>query len=324
MNHFDDKTVRAALAALSMGIAATSGQASCGSSFCTVNTDWNVQGVFAEPGGRAELRYEYLNQDQLRAGSRKVAPGEVPSHHDELYTRNQAVFGTFDYNFGDWGASLVVPLVQREHEHIHHHHGEVLPEAWDFSGVGDVRIAARRQWRLGGDDALRSESFGVLAGLKLPTGRTTAANGEGEVAERSLQPGTGTTDAFAGAFYQANWPQHDLSAFAQGVFSGALNSHDDFRPGNRLAFDAGVRYDATPEVALLLQLNALWRGRDSGNAAEPEDSGGRFVFLSPGVSWSVSRNVQIFALAQLPLHQVVNGLQLTANWGATAGLGWRF
>ena len=77
-------------------------------------------------------------------------------------------------------------------------------------------------------------------------------------------------------------------------------------------------------VSLLLQLNALWRGRDSGEQAEPDDSGGKYLFLSPGISVMVARNVQLFAIVQLPLYQYVNGVQLTANWGATAGVGVRF
>lgn len=322
--HHRIKSALAAAGAASLGFFPSLSAASCGSAFCTVNTDWNVQGVFAEPGGRVELRYEYLRQDQLRAGSRKLSPGEVRQHHDEQYTENQALFGSFDYNFGDWGLSLIVPVVQREHEHIHNHHGAALIESWDFRGVGDTRVAGRRQWQLLSDDAEKSQTFGLLGGLKLPTGSTTRANDDGDVAERSLQPGTGTTDAFVGAFYQASWPLLGLSAFAQGVFGAALNPHDEFRPGNRFAMDAGLRYDTTPEVALLLQLNALWRGRDSGSQAEPEDSGGRYLFLSPGISWSIGRTVQLFALAQLPLYQHVNGVQLSANWGATAGIGWRF
>lgn len=317
------KPFAAALAA-ALGLLPTLGLASCGSAFCTVNTDWNVQGVFTEPGGRAELRYEFLRQGQLRAGSRKVSPGEVPQHHDERYTKNQALFGSFDYNFGDWGLSLVVPLVDREHEHIHNHHGQALIEAWDLRGVGDIRAAARRQWQLASEDAALTQSGGLLGGLKLPSGRTTLANGDGDVAERSLQPGTGTTDAFGGAFYQAGWARLGLSAFAQGVYGSALNSDQGYRPGSRFVLDAGLRYDVTPQWAVLLQLNALWRGRDSGDAAEPEDSGGRYLFLSPGLSWSVGRDLQLFAIAQLPLYQHVNGVQLTAAWGATAGLGWRF
>jgi hypothetical protein len=85
-----------------------------------------------------------------------------------------------------------------------------------------------------------------------------------------------------------------------------------------------VRYDITQDFALLLQLNTLWRGRDSGAQAEPEDSGGTFVFISPGVSYMVTRNVQVFGIVQLPVYQYVNGVQLTADWGATAGVGFRF
>jgi hypothetical protein len=294
----------AMLFAAGVGLFPALSAASCGSAFCTVNTDWNVQGVFTEPGGRAELRYEYLPQDQLRAGSQKVSPGQVPRHHDEQYTRNQALFGTFDYNFGSgWGVSLILPVLQREHQHIHNHHGQALTESWDFSGVGDVRLAGRRQWQLPGDDPSVPQSFGLLAGLKLPTG---------------------TTDAFGGAFYQVSWLQHGLSAFVQGVYGSALNSYHDFRPGHRIAADAGLRYDAAPGWALLLQLNALWRGRDSGAQAEPEDSGGRYLFLSPGLSWSATRDLQLFIIGQLPLYQYVNGVQLTAAWGATAGIGLRF
>jgi hypothetical protein len=321
MHRFE--AIAAALAAAT-GLLPTPSRASCGSAFCTVNTDWNVQGVYTEPGGRAELRYEFLRQGQLRAGSDKIAPGQVPSHHDELVTVNQALFGTFDYNFGNWGLSLIVPLVQREHEHVHNHHGQALLEQWDFRGVGDIRLAGRQQWQTASEDLSLSQSYGWLAGLKLPSGRTGVANGDGDLAERSLQPGTGTTDAFGGAFYQAGWPRQGVSAFIQGVFGAALNSYHYYRPGNRVAFDVGLRYDATPQWALLLQLNALWRGRDSGAEAEADDSGGRYLFLSPGLSWSIGRDLQMFAIAQLPLYQYVNGVQLTAAWGATAGIGWRF
>jgi hypothetical protein len=165
---------------------------------------------------------------------------------------------------------------------------------------------------------------GALFGLKLPTGKSDVANDEGAEAERSLQPGTGTTDMFLGAYYQAQLPASGFSYFAQGVYAFPLNSHDDYKPGDRVNVDLGVRYELTQNLALLLQLNWLWRDRDSGEEAEPEDSGGHFVFISPGVSVMVSRNVQLFALVQLPIYQYVNGVQLTADWGATGGVGFRF
>jgi hypothetical protein len=304
-------------------LAPIAANASCGSAFCTVNTDWNAQGIHTEPGARAELRYEYIKQDQLRAGNRKVSAGEIPREHDEIYTRNQAWFGTFDYNFGSgWGVSAIVPFVKRDHSHFDNDAGEL--EQWDFTGFGDIRVAGRYQFQPGSPNPVRPQVAGLLAGLKLPTGKTNVTNATGEVAERSLQPGTGTTDAFVGAYYQAQFPEHGVSLFTQGAYAFPLNSHNDYRPGDRFTLDVGMRYDVSSAFSLLLQLNALWRGRDSGLQAEPEDSGGRWIFVSPGASFMVTRDVQLFGLVQLPIYQYVNGVQLTANWGATAGIGVRF
>jgi hypothetical protein len=311
----------AAIAAALPGVA----QANCGTAFCAVNTDWNVQGIYAEPGARAELRYEYLDQDQLRSGKDKVEPGEEPRHHDELSTLNQAWFATLDYNFASgFGVSAVIPVVQRDHEHIHNHHGAQIPQEWDFTELSDIRVTGRYQFPLGTQDLDRQRMLGFLFGLKLPTGATDVENDEGEQAERSLQPGTGTTDAILGAYYQVQLPARGLSFFTQAAYAVPLNTHDEYRPGYRTTLDVGMRYQLAEKVALLLQLNAVWRGHDSGAEAEPDDSGGQFVFVSPGISVSVTRNAQLFALVQLPVYQYVNGVQLTADWGATGGLGLRF
>jgi len=80
----------------------------------------------------------------------------------------------------------------------------------------------------------------------------------------------------------------------------------------------------TDSLALLGQLNALWRARDSGANAEPEDSGGRSLFISPGISYTVSESVQLYAFAQLPLYRYVNGTQLAVNWAAVGGVTFRF
>jgi hypothetical protein len=300
-------------------------RANCGAAFCSINTDWNVQGVYAEPGARVELRYEYLDQDQLRSGTKKVDPGEFPRHHDELSTLNQNMVATFDYNFASgWGATAVIPFVKREHEHIHNHHGAQLLEKWDFTELSDVRVSGRYQFPLGAQDPARPQRLGFLFGVKLPTGDTDVENDEGQEAERSLQPGTGTTDGILGAYYQVQLPARGLSFFAQAAYATPFNSHDDYRPGYRTTVDVGMSYQVAEKISLLLQLNALWRGRDSGAEAEPEDSGGQFVFVSPGISLNVTRSVQLFGLVQLPVYQDVNGVQLTADWGATAGLGFRF
>src|SRR5690242_13918722 len=111
--------------------------ASCGSAFCMVNTSWNTQGAWTEPGMRFDMRYEYINQDQPRSGSSKVGVGQIPAHHDEVSTVNRNWLASLDYTFNDqWGVSATLPVSDRDHEHIHNHQGEKLVETWSFTRIG--------------------------------------------------------------------------------------------------------------------------------------------------------------------------------------------
>jgi outer membrane putative beta-barrel porin/alpha-amylase len=300
--------------------------ASCGSAFCTINTSWDAHGAWLEPGARLDLRYEYIRQDQPRNGTRDVAVGEIPRHHDEVLTVNRNLLGTFDYTFNEnWGASVLLPLVDREHDHIHNHMGEQIPEHWDFRELGDVRLMARR--RLFTTENTGTHSIGTAGlyfGLKLPTGKTDVKNADGDVAERTLQPGTGTTDTVLGAYYSRQLPLRNLSWFVQGLVQFPLNQHDDYRPGTRTNVDTGVRYDAGERLGLLLQLNSLYKTRDRGAQAEPDDTGGQFIYLSPGVSYNFGQRLQAYAFVQLPLYQYVNGVQLVASHSLAVGLNMRF
>lgn len=305
--------------ALSLPFALTprSASASCGSAFCPVNTQWAVQGGWDRPGLRMDVRYEFMNQDQPRHGSDRIGVGEIPGHHDEVGTLNRNTLLSLDYGFDrHWGMSLTLPYVTRDHEHLHHHHGELLTERWNLSGLGDARVLGRYR--------LQKHPVSLLFGLKLPTGDTKRRNAAGDFAERSLQPGTGTTDLVLGVSYDHAKPASAWSWFTQLKGQRALDSDQGFRPGQRLSWDLGVRYLASPRLSLMLQANLLSVGRDHGENAETNLSGGEYVFLSPGISYAVGDRAQLYLFVQQPLYQHVNGVQLTADHGYTFGISARF
>jgi hypothetical protein len=305
------------IAAIAMPLPAA---ASCGAAFCSINTSWDVQGASQEPGARFDLRYEHVNQDQPRSGSRKVAFGALRRHHDEIATRNRNLIASIDYTLdADWGFNAMLPIVHRGHAHIHNHMGAQILDTWNFTEPGDARVTARR--RLGGSE---SAAWGLIFGAKLPTGDYDVRNASGALAERSLQPGTGTTDAVIGAYYTRALPAQGWSWFAQPALQVPLDSRAGYRPGRRFSFDVGTRYEASDRLSLMLQVNALHRSRDAGTEAEPADSGGSSVFLSPGVSYALSHDWQAYGFVQLPLYQYVNGVQVTAGRALAVGLGTRF
>lgn len=306
-------------------LATTPAIASCGSAFCTVNTEWTSETAAGSAGGSFDLRYEHIDQGQPRAGSRKVGVGAIARHHDEVTTRNDNVIASYSRTFeSGWGFSVAAPWVSRDHVHIHNHQGAQIEERWKFNELGDVRVTGRYQTSVGSPDSSRPGRAGVIFGLKLPTGRINVSNDEGEVAERSLQPGSGTTDGIVGAYFQQDLLQQGASWFAQAQYQHALNSKDAFKPGAQLSVDLGYAQAIADKLSGLMQLNVVVKGRNRGAAAEPEDSGGRFVFLAPGLSYSVSDNMRAYAFFQQPLYQYVNGVQLTARQALLVGLTARF
>ncbi|MEQ1890434.1 MAG: transporter [Alphaproteobacteria bacterium] len=299
--------------------------ASCGAAFCTINTNWNMQGLAVEPGWRLDLRAEYIKQDQPRSGRHEVNAGQIRRHHDEAETRNRNVLATLDYAVNNsMGFSVTAPVTDRSHLHIHNHRGAKIPETWDFTRLGDIRLQGRYQWTLENQENPAPSNFGVNLGVKLPTGQIHVDNALGDRAERSLQPGSGTTDLLVGAYYGRLSSELASSLFIQGQWQQPLNEREKFEPGHRITADLGYRYEATDRIGLLAQINTLYIERDSGSEAEPEDTGGEYIFLSPGVAFAVTPGAQIYGFVQAPLYQNVNGVQLTADWSVAAGVSVRF
>lgn len=296
--------------------------ASCGTAFCSINTDWAVQDVWTEPGWRLDARLEYIDQDQPRHGSDRVSVGELPRHHDEISTRNLNFIGTVDYTFNErWALSVRVPVVDRDHEHLHHHHGAQLRETWDFTRLGDIMVLGRYQFA---GHPLQGTATGLRVGLKLPTGSFTVSNSEGAEAERSLQPGTGTTDLVLGLYHQATLPGGRGSWFTQALWQYPLEERKEYRPGNQFTLDLGASYPLVGALSGMAQLNVHYKGTDRGRNAEPEDSGSRTVSVSPGLAYSLGQAGTLYGFVQAPLYQHVEGVQLTADWSAVLGWTRRF
>ena len=299
-------------------VCAPAARASCGAAFCAVNTSWDVQGVWDKPGLRLDLRAEFIDLNQLRDGTEKVAPAGEPGEHDERRTLNRNFSATLDWSFGPrWGLSARLPVTSRTHDHVHNDPDGAEAEGWDFAAPGDLEVVGRYAFFR---DA--ATTLGVRAGLKLPTGTTDVRNEQSETAERSLQPGSGSLDTLLG-FYGSHRTGRVLW-FAQATWQQAVTVEDHFHPGYRLGFDAGANVAVDARLSLLLQLNVLHRGHDSGFNAEADRSGATQVFLSPGLSYRLLPSVQVYGFFQQPVHQAMDGVQLTADWSSAVGLSFQF
>lgn len=300
-----------------------SAHASCGSASCSLATQIDGMGLSANNGWQLDLRYEYIKQDQLRSGTRKTGAVYVDGEHTEMVTKNNNVVATLDYSADHrWGVTLQLPYVDREHYHIFDNAGTLEDETWKVGALGDVSVTGR--FMLDADTVNNTQS-GVQLGVKLPTGKTTETNAAGEAAERSLQPGTGTNDVILGYFRSRDMTLFDYPGrgFMQLQAQAALSQHEGYRPGNQYRINTGMVFFPAASLSPIVQLNLLSKGRDNGANAEPADSGGDYLWLSPGISKQLSHSARLYGFVQLPLSQRVNGVQLTSDWTASVGINWQ-
>lgn len=309
--------------------------ASCG---CTLSSDWESQGFTVHPGLKGDIRYDYLNQNQLRHDTGRVSAatashmvtGAGDPQEVEKYTRNNYLTLGLDYTINaSLGIAVQIPYINRDHTTlgVNSNGNDPADGAYNtkISELGDVKVIGRYQ------GFTPQHNIGILLGFKLPSGRYTKtstsidpANPEDVVSvDRGLQPGTGTTDAILGAYYfdslNKNWDY-----FAQITVQSALNSKDDYRPGTGYNFSVGMRYMGLTEAIPQIQLNTRYVEHDAGVNADQTSTGGTLMYLSPGLVVPVTKQASVYGFLQLPVYQNLRGVQLTPRYTVSVGAHFAF
>lgn len=316
--------------------------ATCG---CTVNSD-AAMGYSATTGWRVNLEYAYIDQDQLRIGTRSATPAEVVNNPSnpalgggeiEKGTINRYLTLGINYRPSvDWNFNLLVPYVVRTHTTYGtqlqpYAAAETAPDQISGARVdnlGDVKLLGSYQ------GLLPTHNLGLQLGVKLPTGqygtKVDFYNGPnaGSPLDASLQAGTGSTDMIVGAYYyQAVSQNFDIflnTQFQSAVAHKQNQPGNDFRPGNSATFSIGLRYEANPNWIPQVQLNLLYRSPDQGALADTADTVGTVAYISPGITAQVTRKLHAYGVLQVPVYSNLDGYQLFPHYTATAGLSYAF
>jgi hypothetical protein len=103
--------------------------------------------------------------------------------------------------------------------------------------------------------------------------------------------------------------------YVHGILQHALNTRDEYRPGDSFDVSLGLHYDGFIETAPLIptvQLVGSFRGHDSGPQSHPDETGYERLFIAPGFELLATPTVQFFADLRIPLVTHVTGNQLIA------------
>ncbi|MBI5450057.1 MAG: transporter [Gammaproteobacteria bacterium] len=310
-----------------LGLAATQqAHATCGSANCSLVTGAQ-ESLPAAGQGNIDLSYRYIRMDKKLHGDNTVnqvlTPGinfetgaiEADSH-SELRTNNELVQLDVSYGLSDrLSTDIVLPLINnRRHEHIHMDTGD-FSNVDGSSGLGDVRV----NFRYAVSQSLKQLLI-AGAGVKAPTGDYKLRNSDGVINEPTIMPGTGSWDGQVSAFYSYQIRPHEFSLFTSGSYQ--LNSENDlnYRFGNTLLLNAGLNYRIDPTLLGSLQLNLRTTDHDAFNGSAVPNTGGSFVYLTPGLSLQIAETSSLYTHIQLPVYQYVNDSNLAPRFGLMVGV----
>lgn len=266
-------------------------------------------------------RPEHRSDEELEA----LADQHVHAHNTD-YNLNASAGIAYGINH-HITLSAELPYVRRDdlREGIHQHAGGVavngVEQLGSVAGIGDVNLLAKYRLSDGG-----TNGFALIGGLKFPTGSTHKHSPDGERLETEHQPGTGSWDPIVGASGSTNLGTVQLTASALYQFSTRGAQHTQL--GDRLqgGFALSHRFGSATQGLesynhhhgdeldehhehasstwdAFIELGGEWEGRQKIDGAVEEASGGKWLYVAPGVRFNASSGWSAGAALALPVWQ---------------------
>ncbi len=312
--------IAASLAAPALALPSLAQACACGCGVFDIGDGTFMPGD-APSGFTAWFRFSDMDQNQNWEGVNK-APG-ADNSDKEILTRFYTVGGQYMIN-RRWTIMAELPIYDRDF--ISTDDGTISGPAGSLykahdTALGDLQLT-------GLYSGLSPDlSTGLSFGVKLPTGDYTGPSGAlgGMEFDRDSLPGTGSTDIMLGAYHVGNiTPDRKLAWFAQGRYQIAVATRGGYRPGNEFDSAAGLSYNLgafgiVSKIAPVLQLINSYRAHDTGDEADPLNSGYERLLISPGVEARMGK-VRLFMDVALPIYQHANAAPSVSVEGSSGQL----
>ena len=296
----------------------------------------------------AGLRLTYTRPEQRSDATLEALAAQHVHAHNTDYNLNVSAGIAYGVSH-HLTISAELPYVRRddlregEHSHSGGTVGTSVEQLGSVAGIGDLNLLSKYRLTEGA-----GPGFAIIAGIKVPTGSTHRLSPDGERLETEHQPGTGSWDPIVGASASAKIGGMQLTGSALYQFSTSGAQHT--RLGNRL--QAGValshRFGPAPhehgesmnhhhgdeidehhEHAHsswdgFVEVAGEWEGRERVGGEIEQESGGKWIWVAPGVRFNAASGWSASAAVALPLWQRIRASHPENDYRLTVSLGRAF
>jgi len=199
-----------------------------------------------------------------------------------------------------------VPLSHRDFTELE---GGVTAESFETRGLSDPELYGQAQlWasRFSGGLGRRS-SVSLLAGVKTALGNNDYQR-DGERVDEHAQPGTGSTDPFAG-LAALRLLDRWSALFASVQYRHTGENGYGYRYGRIALANLAYERKFAERFDGVLELNYRFAGEDQAASETVPNTGGSLLYVTPRLLVDVGGGVVLRAAVQVPLARDLNGAQ---------------
>lgn len=265
------------------------------------------------------LTFQHHDISRLYRGSNRIPnPSVVRETHSTLFEANYGitnrltVTGTFTY-------------VRKHRESGLQSPGE--PTTTTSRGIGDGLLMLKYVLHQNTMNAQYQLALG--GGVKVPFGRSDLSQ-NGLTLNADMQPGTGAWDGVAWSYFSKTFaPATTMNLFWYNTFrltgqNSRFRTGDNYRFGNELLSTVGITNRLLGKFSYILMARYQSTASDRRNGSKMPNTGGKWVYLKPALSFEVAEGLSLRLSGQLPVYQHLNGLQPTTSFTLSGSLFYNF
>jgi hypothetical protein len=296
----------------------------------------------------AGLRLAYTRPDHRSDAELEALAGEHIHAHNSDYNLNASAGVAYGVTH-HLTISAELPYVRRDdlREGTHAHSGgatvDGVEQLGSVAGIGDMSLLAKYRVTDGGPAGLA-----LIAGVKVPTGSTHRRSLGGERLETEHQPGTGSWDPILGA--SASTKAGALQLTASAIYQISTRGAQGTRLGNRMQGGIALshRFGPPPHQHAethnhhhpeeldehhehphsswdaFVELAGEWEGRQKVDGAIEGASGGKWIYVAPGIRFNSASGWSAGAAVALPVWQDIRPSHPDNRFRLTLALGKAF
>lgn len=161
----------------------------------------------------------------------------------------------------------------------------------------------------------------LVAGIDIPTGKTSDKDDHGEVFEAEFQPGSGAWSPSVGIAATKNLGRFSLDGNL--LYTIVSEGTQDTDLGDRANYNLSLSYRAMLRpvaMDLIGELNGIWVAKEKVRGVKDADSGGNTILFSPGVRINLGNGFMLYGSYSVPVAQDLNGTQNEIDYRLVFGI----